>query len=353
MLPIKTSLDDVDAVCAYLITKPTGATLAEARAVVDRKHLDGRKLSALKYWGLIEEDGPKLKITNLGRKAARDSASFRSDALREIIRSVPPYRALIERVVHRAETSLPAVDVASHWHEHFRESVSDSDTTLNDQALCFFHLAEGADLGILVVGRRGKPTRFDFDLGTAGALIGAQVEPTPDAEEDRLTNDSTREVEAPETGTQPMEREPGISTASDTNRVFITHGSNRKILAQIKQLVRFGKFEPVVAMERETSAKPVPLKVMDDMRTCKAAVIHVGAEKILFDEAGKETPQINSNVLIEIGAAMALYGQNFVLLVEDGLELPSNLQGLYECRYTGEELSMETVMKILEAFNQF
>src|SRR5690606_25218551 len=115
------------------------------------------------------------------------------------------------------------------------------------------------------------------------------------------------------------------------NRVFITHGKNKKILQQVKEIVSFGKFEPVVAQERETPAKPVPEKVMDDMRTCQAAVIHVGSEGMLYDKDGKEVPQINGNVLIEIGAAMALYGRNFILLVEDGVSLPSNLQGLYEC----------------------
>ena len=72
---------------------------------------------------------------------------------------------------------------------------------------------------------------------------------------------------------------------------------------------------------------------MDDMRGCHAAVIHVGLEGMLYDQEGNEHPQVNGNVLIEIGAAMALYGRNFILLVEEGVKLPSNLQGLYECRY--------------------
>jgi predicted nucleotide-binding protein len=59
-------------------------------------------------------------------------------------------------------------------------------------------------------------------------------------------------------------------------------------------------------------------------------------------------------VLIEIGAAMALYpGYKFILLVEEGLQLPSNLQGLYECRYTGGELSGGATMKLLKDFNEF
>jgi predicted nucleotide-binding protein len=92
---------------------------------------------------------------------------------------------------------------------------------------------------------------------------------------------------------------------------------------------------------------------MDDMRTCRAAVIYVGAEGVLYDKEGNEFPQINGNVLIEIGAAMALYGESFILLVEEGVKLPSNLQGLYECRYEGDELNMPATMKLLKAFSEF
>ena len=62
-------------------------------------------------------------------------------------------------------------------------------------------------------------------------------------------------------------------------------------------------------MEHETVAKPVPKKVMDEMRTCKAAVIHVSVDGVSRDEEDNEIPRINENVLIEIGAAMALYGR--------------------------------------------
>ena len=41
------------------------------------------------------------------------------------------------------------------------------------------------------------------------------------------------------------------------------------------------------------------------------------------------------------------------LLVQEGLEIPSNLQGLYECRYSGDELNMTAIMKLLKAFNEF
>ncbi len=349
-LPIRTTPDDVNAICGYLVTKPTGATLAEAKAVVDKKFLDARKISTLKTWGLLEEADNKLKITETGRKIIRDSGAYRHEVLRDVVRSTGSYSAVVERVVHAGETIMAATDVAAHWYEHFRDEVSDSDKMLNEQAICFFQLAQGADLGTMFIGRRGMPTRFEFDTQAAQAFVnGGNLQENSELVEHTIPVDV--EINAPVATVETQS--PDLSGPTPGNRVFLTHGKNLKILDQVKQIVTFGKFEPVVAMEHETTAKPVPQKVMDDMKTCDAAVIHVSAERVLFDRDGNEVHLINENVLIEIGAAMALYDGRFVLLVEDGVTLPSNLQGLYECRYQGSELNVEATMKLLQAFNEF
>ena len=350
-LPIRTSPDDITAVCTYLANKPMGATLAEAKAVLDKKHLDNRKLTALKFWGLIEDDGNRIKVSDPGRRAVKDSSAVQSVVLREILRRVKPYYALIERIAHRSEETIAATEVAAHWHEHFTDKVSQSEKTLTDQAICFFQIAQGADLGLLKLGRRGMPTRFDFDTSAVRKFV------------DEPTEDKPHASFADEPVVEPAVSEPAIidheliveaePSLKKINKVFVTHGKNTKILKQVKELLEYGKFEPVVAMEHETAAKPVPKKVMDDMRACAAAVIHVSAEGTLLDSKGEEIPQINGNVLIEIGAAMALYSERFVLLVEEGVCLPSNLQGLYECRYKGDELTMPAIMKLLKAFNEF
>ena len=193
-------------------------------------------------------------------------------------------------------------------------------------------------------------TRFSFDVDNARAFIDMPSSAGGGHSEDDQSQVQADESETPSLPEVPTET--GEGTLSN-DRIFITHGENKKILDQVKELVRYGKFKPVVAMEHETPARPVPQKVMNDMRTCRAAVIHVSAETVLYDDEGIEVPQINRNVLIEIGAAMALYDDKFVLLVEEGIELPSNLQGLYECRYEGDELNMMAVMKLLKAFNEF
>jgi predicted nucleotide-binding protein len=145
-------------------------------------------------------------------------------------------------------------------------------------------------------------------------------------------------------------RQPPVSS---NNRVFITHGKNKKIVEQLKQILTFGKFAPIVAEDHETLAKPVPDKVFEEMESCSAAIIHVATEEILLDRSGNERPKINDNVLIEIGAARMRYKGNFILLVERGTPLPSNLQGLYRCEYEGEQLDLDAAMKLLRTFNEF
>ncbi len=191
------------------------------------------------------------------------------------------------------------------------------------------------------------------------ALEGAGV--TKPSYSSALTESSLHEDEAEPPVSEALSFEDlPLSTLKATppgpaivHRVFITHGKNTKILGQIEKIVRYGGFEAVVAKDHQTTAKPVPDKVLDDMRSCQAAVIHVGSEGMLKDENDDLQPKINLNVIMEIGMARALYGHNFILLVEEGLKLPSNLQGLYECRYTGDELNMDATMKILESFSEF
>ncbi|MGH6675975.1 MAG: TIR domain-containing protein, partial [Xanthobacteraceae bacterium] len=68
--------------------------------------------------------------------------------------------------------------------------------------------------------------------------------------------------------------------AAKASRVFISHGKQKAIVAQIKELLTFGGFDPVVSVEREATAISVPEKVFDDMRSCSAGVIHVRGRKI-------------------------------------------------------------------------
>lgn len=182
------------------------------------------------------------------------------------------------------------------------------------------------------------------DMASADALATS-------GEEDEASVDTTQSSSDDAADTARVSPPPTTVVAS--RRVFVSHGKNRRVVEQLKELLTFGDFVPVISVEQETVSKPVPEKVLDDMRSCSAGIIHVKPEEKLLDAAGSERRILNQNVLIEIGAAMALYDKHFILLVEDGSTLPSNLQGLYEVRYSGDELGYEATMKVLKALNQF
>jgi hypothetical protein len=334
-LPVRTALSDIEAVCGYLIAKPAGADAAEVAAQLGETALDRRKLSALKFWGLVEDTGATLRLTERGRLVARDHGAHRAAALRQVVAAIPPYGTVIARAVHRNETMIMAAEVAAHWHRHFRADAQFG--ILNHQTVCFFRVAEGADLGRLVVGRKGQQTRFELAEPHARTFVeSARIAPAAAVVyEDRAAGEG--EDAAPP------------AAARRGNRVFITRRRNARIVEQVKELVTFGKFEPVLARDRDTCAPPSLHEIMDEMRGCDTAVIHVDADGL----AAAGGARISGDVLIEIGAAMALYGRNFVLLLEDGVELPGNLHELCACRYGGDELNMPAAMKLFKAFNDF
>lgn len=184
-------------------------------------------------------------------------------------------------------------------------------------------------------------------------LKGIQVQPAtaePDHEEGAPSPMNGEVVSAP---VNPSPAVSGGATAAPVDsrlkRVFITHGKNRAFVDPIRELLKFGELEAVVSTEKPTVSQPVPKKIMEEMRACGAAIIHVEGERKLIDPDTKEQVMLNENVLIEIGAAMALYGERFILLVRSGVKLPSNLQGLYEVRYVGDRLDGEETIKLLEA----
>jgi predicted nucleotide-binding protein len=333
-LPVRTALADIEAICRYLLARPEGATPVELAAVLG-DIFDLRKLFALKLWGLVTDDGNAIRVTARGRRAVDAAGPDRERALREVVAATPPYAAAIARAVAQSEWVLLASDVAAHWQQHFRSDCQFG--ILSHQTVCFFRLAEGAGLGRLLVGRKGQQTRFELDEAGARTFVDAMAAAVPSRGREAANGNGANRNGA-----------PGEATAAKRERrVFIARRSSAKIIEQVKELVAFGKFEPVVAKERDVAARPFLHELMDEMRGCDTAVIHVGMEG-----ASSGLSWIGGDALIEIGAAMALYGRNFILLVEEGVELPSNLHGLAECRYSGDGLDMAATMKLLKAFNE-
>jgi len=209
-----------------------------------------------------------------------------------------------------------------------------------------------------IIKRNGEYVGIIHQIKT-GPYVAVDT-PKPTEALSEITQESSEAMQLLDLPPKPPEEEISeealvVETLAKTknNRVFISHGKNHKIVEQIKEILTFGKFESVVSVERESLAVPVPDKVFEDMRFCAAGVINVAKEGEYLDQEGNRLVRLNENVLIEIGAAIALYKKNFVLLVEKGVELPSNLQGLYRCEYEGDKLDYDATIKLLKTFNEF
>lgn len=207
-------------------------------------------------------------------------------------------------------------------------------------------IVEGArELGFL----QQIKDRTYVDLSSAKAPIESQVTEIASATTSEKDLDSIVEVAPQPTTPSPSSVTKLPDDAARLRRVFISHGKNRALIDPIKKLLTFGEFVPVAEIENQTVSQPVPTKVMTSMRSCGAAIIHVEDERRITDDKGEVHVMLNENVLIEIGAAMALYGDRFILVVKEGVKLPSNLQGLLQLRYKGDTLDVNETVALMEA----
>lgn len=350
-LPIRTTVEDISAICGYLVKKPMGATPTEARTVLDPKYLDGRKISAYKFWGLIDEaqDG-RLKISESGRNIIK-GPDEKVAGLRKVIDGTTPYRAIVERALHRQENSITATDVAAHWHQHFTKDVSENEKILNDQAVCFFQLAGGAEIGTLVVGRRGAPTRFEFDLsGISSFLDGQEIK----------KDDSAPQLTSPPKQSDALESasvasgDHAIAAAGDSlgQAIFIAHGKNKKPLEQLKKILEQFKIPYKVAIEEPNLGRPIGAKVQEIMRSCNCAILVFTADEEFQNSDGKTIWRPSENVVYELGATGYLYGSRLVIMKEDSVDFPTNFRDLGYINFAKDNLEAKAmdVLKELIGF---
>lgn len=363
-LPILASPDDAIQVVQFLKTRATGCTLEDAKAIIDNKLLDPRKINAYIIWSLIYRDGDKLKLSELGKRLSRVGTAEYPDIFSSVLKSISPYHCALEWIFYQKDISqITNVEVAAYWYETKKFSLeTENENTLKDMAVCFFKLCETSGIGKLKIGRRGQATRLDIDRNQLGQYIGSCTL-TPQSKES-IEDDSLESVDIPidfqkperfETSSMidelPEEQTPTLPSADAITKIFISHGKNMEIVEQIKTLIELANLDYEVVVETETSAIPIPEKVFGAMRRCNSAVICVSADENEKKDDGSYG--INQNVLIEIGSAFVLYDKKVILVWDKRIAIPSNLQGLYRCEYTGDELSWGTGIKLMKALNGF
>lgn len=340
-LPVRATQENIEQTCEYLATKPTGAELKEIRSVLGAKHTDGRKISALKEWGLLEESEGRYKLTETGRRCAK-GGSDRTGALQDVIRNVGPYMSIVERAAHRHEDALTSTDVASHWYDHFKSEVGESEDSIKEQAVCFFQVAVGSGLGNVIVGRRGASTRFSFNVEALNTFVGSQPEaPTGEVDADRAPTEQAVSEGQGEAADQPSA--PEVAARRLAQGIFVAHGKNKKPLGQLKKILDEFKIPYKVATEEPNLGRPISGKVRDIMESCNCAILIFTADEEFKDKDGNTLWRPSENVVYELGATGYLYDNKIVIMKEDGVSFPSNFSDIGYISFEKDQLGAKTM----------
>jgi predicted nucleotide-binding protein len=353
-LPIRATLDDITQTCAYLASKPTGATLKDISSVVGEKLADSRRIAALQSWGLIEaQDGGRYKVTEDGRRSTKGD-SDRASVLQAVIRRTAPYLAVIERAAHRREDSLTSNEVGAHWHGHFKADASDSEDMLKAQAIAFFQVAEGAGLGTMIIGRRGAETRFSFNADALAGFVGA----TAQAQDDPPVVHAEPAI-AKVTDPAAVEQASGgasihVPTAKKHlgQGIFIAHGKNKKPLEQLKKVLEQFRIPYKIATEEPNLGRPISGKVREIMEACNCAILIFTADEESKNSKGEVIWRPSENVVYELGASGYLYDNRLVIMKEESVTFPSNFRDIGYISFEKDQLEAKAmdVLKELIGF---
>ncbi len=198
-LPIMASPEDMSKVAKYLSTKVSGCTLDDAKAALDNRLVDARKINAYISWGMLIRDAEKLRLSERGKRLAKAQNTEEVQTIyQEIIRDIEAYNGVIEWLCYNNTPSMITnVEVAEYWHDTKKyDMFSENDNTLKDRAVCFFKVCEAAGIGKLYVGRRGQSTRLEFNMEIIRAYL-ANVNATQEGENAISENLPVAEIQEP------------------------------------------------------------------------------------------------------------------------------------------------------------
>ena len=122
-----------------------------------------------------------------------------------------------------------------------------------------------------------------------------------------------------------------------TNKVFIVHGHDTAVRAEVELLVKKLGYEPIVLFKQASGGKTIIEKLEEETNNVDFAIIlytacDYGRDKVV----DKEQPRARQNVVFEHGYLSAKLGRNHVCaLVEPGIEVPGDLSGVVYIQLSG------------------
>jgi hypothetical protein len=308
-LPTLATPGDVREVVQYLKKRPAGVSIVEALSDA-RRVFEPQKVAAYECWGIVERSGERLVLTELGWQFVRHLEP-ETNAYRFVLEASSLYRSALEWIHRQALDLVTHADLASFFnaqHAMFLDRASDKE--LERGIVCFLHLCQAAGLGTLTIGKRGQPARLRVERDELADYInGGSESVCHDA--GRAILPSSRVAAAPHNAGMKATRNPKSSKL----RLLISCGVRcSQLLAQIQATLDVIDVESHVCERSFCGGGTALLEedALEWMRNCDAGLFVLTAEDLAKD--GRRKPSLNQALLLEIGAAFALYGRRVVLV---------------------------------------
>ncbi len=264
-----------------------------------------RKLLSSSYkYGLTTgtEKAEYVELTSLGRAVTKPrTPEERSRALQQAALKPDLFKRVYE---HYREAKLPTGD--------FFHNVLEREFSVPRE-----HVEECAQLLI----ENGKLTSIVQEV--AGAPRVVFIEPSAAARTDETPTPIQEEGFAG-SGPEAPRREP----EPEAKQIFVGHGKNRRPVDQLKRILDQFKVPYILAVDEPHAGRPISAKVAELMRKCTSAIfVFTGDEEITSSE-GAPALRPSDNVVYELGAASALYGNRIVIFKESGVSFASDFSDL-------------------------
>ena len=179
MVPIKTSLDDIQKLLGYMARQVGWVEVTKVEKALGGT--DDRKIGAMVEFGLLLRDGGNIKVAPRG---IAFNGGDQSGAMREVLSEIELYRSTLEWVHYQGKSEVTATEIGQYWESSHRDTLGNlRGSTLKDGAVTFGRVIEGASLGTFTIGRGGKETRIVFSLPEVErAIDGAPVTTAKEAD---------------------------------------------------------------------------------------------------------------------------------------------------------------------------
>ena len=171
----------------------------------------------------------------------------------------------------------------------------------------------------------------------------------PEVDGDSAAADSADQQGQRGETTAMLSPSPQPTKPAGTERVFVSSSANPEIASQIATLLKFGGREAVTKTDADALADDGLLGLVAAMHECSSGVFFLGTQAPRDASQIDRREGVSARTLLELGAAVALFGSQCVLLVETGAKVPSAIEGLPRVEYSPDGLTLTELTDIVSA----